>query len=60
MRTYPLYLNGAFVQSEPAWDVVNPANEEPFGGLKQRGWGRELGSEGLEAFLETKHISISM
>jgi len=30
MRTYPLYLNGAFVQSEPAWDVVNPANEEPF------------------------------
>ena len=30
MKTYPLYLNGAFVQSEPAWDVVNPANEEPF------------------------------
>jgi succinate-semialdehyde dehydrogenase/glutarate-semialdehyde dehydrogenase len=30
MRTYPLYLNGAFVQGEPAWDVVNPANEEPF------------------------------
>jgi nitroimidazol reductase NimA-like FMN-containing flavoprotein (pyridoxamine 5'-phosphate oxidase superfamily) len=30
MRTYPLYLNGAFVQSEPAWDVVNPATEEPF------------------------------
>jgi succinate-semialdehyde dehydrogenase/glutarate-semialdehyde dehydrogenase len=30
MKTYPLYLNGAFVQSEPAWDVVNPASEEPF------------------------------
>jgi succinate-semialdehyde dehydrogenase / glutarate-semialdehyde dehydrogenase len=30
MRTYPLYLNGAFVQSEPAWDVVNPANEQSF------------------------------
>jgi len=30
VKTYPLYLNGAFVQSEPAWDVVNPANEEPF------------------------------
>jgi succinate-semialdehyde dehydrogenase/glutarate-semialdehyde dehydrogenase len=30
VKTYPLYLNGAFVQSEPAWDVVNPASEEPF------------------------------
>jgi hypothetical protein len=30
MKTYPLYLNGAFVQSEPAWDVINLATEEPF------------------------------
>ena len=30
MKTYPLYLNGAFVPSESAWDVVNPATEEPF------------------------------
>jgi hypothetical protein len=28
--------------------------------MKQSGWGRELGSEGMEAFLETKHISIGI
>ena len=28
----------------------------PFGGMKQSGGGRELGQEGLESFLETKHV----
>ncbi len=34
--------------------------EAPFGGYKQSGYGRELGRHGLEAYLEAKHIYISM
>ena len=30
MKTYPLYLNGEFVTSEPAWEVRNPASGETF------------------------------
>ena len=39
-------------------DGVPSTSQCPFGGVKQSGWGRELGSEGLDAFMETKHISM--
>lgn len=38
-------------------DAVPSTSQCPFGGMKQSGLGRELGSEGLDGFLETKHIS---
>jgi acyl-CoA reductase-like NAD-dependent aldehyde dehydrogenase len=33
-------------------------NAGPFGGYRQSGFGRELGEEGYEAYLQTKHVSI--
>ncbi|MGH8559813.1 MAG: aldehyde dehydrogenase family protein, partial [Methylococcales bacterium] len=30
----------------------------PFGGYKQSGWGREMGSEVLENYLETKAVTV--
>ena len=39
-------------------DDVPSTTIAPFGGMKQSGIGRECGKEGLEAFLETKHLSI--
>ncbi|MFK8052787.1 MAG: aldehyde dehydrogenase [Woeseiaceae bacterium] len=32
----------------------------PFGGFKQSGWGREFGREGLEAYLDTKAVTVQL
>ncbi len=41
-------------------DGVPSAPQSPFGGMKQSGIGREGGSEGIEAYLETKYISVGL
>ncbi|XP_018332224.1 retinal dehydrogenase 2 [Agrilus planipennis] len=50
------------VQAGSVWincyDAVTPQN--PFGGYKHSGIGRELGEEGIKEYLETKLISISV
>jgi succinate-semialdehyde dehydrogenase/glutarate-semialdehyde dehydrogenase len=38
-------------------DGVPSTTNCPFGGMKQSGLGRELGKEGMEDFLSTKHMS---
>lgn len=38
-------------------DPVPATPQCPFGGMKESGMGRELGHEGLEAYLETKYVS---
>lgn len=32
----------------------------PFGGYKQSGWGRESGIEGLDAYLQTKSVTVAL
>ncbi len=41
-------------------DGVPSTSQCPFGGVKQSGWGRELGIEGMDGFLETKHVSLGL
>ena len=38
--------------------VSNPA--APFGGVKQSGFGREGGFEGIDEYLETKYVALAV
>ncbi|MGZ6617558.1 MAG: NAD-dependent succinate-semialdehyde dehydrogenase, partial [Solirubrobacteraceae bacterium] len=38
--------------------VSNPA--APFGGIKQSGFGREGGAEGIDEYLETKYVAVNL
>jgi acyl-CoA reductase-like NAD-dependent aldehyde dehydrogenase len=40
------------------YGVMHPAM--PFGGFKESGWGRELSTEGMEAYLEKKSVFITL
>ncbi len=41
-------------------DPVPATPQCPFGGMKESGLGRELAHDGLEAYLETKYVSIGL
>jgi acyl-CoA reductase-like NAD-dependent aldehyde dehydrogenase len=50
------------VKAGTCWvnDPLTDNDAGPFGGMKFSGGARELGEEGLEAFLETKHVHWDM
>jgi acyl-CoA reductase-like NAD-dependent aldehyde dehydrogenase len=48
IRSGTVWINSALMDN----------NAGPFGGFRQSGFGREMGEEGFEAYLQTKHVSI--
>jgi succinate-semialdehyde dehydrogenase/glutarate-semialdehyde dehydrogenase len=41
-------------------NMVIAAAEMPFGGVKQSGFGREGGAEGLEGYTVTKYVNVRL
>jgi aldehyde dehydrogenase (NAD+) len=50
LRTGTVWIND--------WHLLNP--QAPFGGYKQSGIGRELGTYGLKEYTEIKHIHVDL
>ena len=43
----------------PTWSTRLWCWRESYGGLKESGWGREYGEEGLQAYLEHKTVVLA-
>jgi len=59
-RTAFLAAEGLEVGMVGVNNVVIATVEAPFGGIKQSGFGREGGTEGIESYTVTKYINIKL
>ena len=56
-----LYIYNHLDYGVIGWNDGGPsAAHAPFGGMKESGYGREGGIEGIEPYLETKYLSIKV
>jgi succinate-semialdehyde dehydrogenase / glutarate-semialdehyde dehydrogenase len=59
-RTATLAVEGLEVGMVGVNNMVIATAEAPFGGIKQSGYGREGGSEGIESYLVTKYVNVAL
>lgn len=58
-----LYIDGQWCNAQDGHTlaVINPATAQcPFGGMKASGFGREGGVEGIEDYVEAKHVCLGV